>query len=237
MAAIWKTHINERVALAKFSLATENFTTFHVLSGQYYSNTDNTADLDPVVDAHIKKINTGTVDGGQDDYKTFSDKVESLKNQSPDPDAWKKTIADAAAAAKAKSAQIIDDAAASATAYIDKLPPAQRNPAANLFTKGLNAVMAFFENIYSGIKAVAAAVIDFLKGIWNKIKETWNTVVGAAKAAWNLITGGGLRSVFPSGSIVLPESASAFDLHSEVNYYLGKISANDDPTSRLSTLR
>ncbi|KAI1200565.1 hypothetical protein F5X97DRAFT_321287 [Nemania serpens] len=92
MATTWKTHNTERVALAKFSLATEDFTIFHVLSAQYHSSTDNTGDLDPVVDAHVKKIDTGT----------------------------QKTIADAAATSKAKSAKIIDDAAASATAYIGR---------------------------------------------------------------------------------------------------------------------
>lgn len=87
MATTWKTHNTERVALAKFSLATEDFTIFHVLSAQYHSSTDNTGDLDPVVDAHVKKIDTGTVDGGQCDYKTFSDKDESLENKQSDFDA------------------------------------------------------------------------------------------------------------------------------------------------------
>ncbi|KAH6643390.1 hypothetical protein BKA67DRAFT_542347 [Truncatella angustata] len=236
MAASWENQIDERVALAKLCFATQTFTPFHVLVAQQFSTfSDDTSNLDPEAKLQIDKINTDVIDSGRDHYKAFSDKVESLKGQQPDQEAWEQTIDDAAAEAKAKSDKIIDDAAATAKGVIQKLPEATRQSAAETFKNGMNKVLVFFETVWNGIKTVVNAVVQFIQNLWGKIRSAWEAVQNAATAAWNWITGG---SSYFSGSqakvAILPVSASVPDVHNQVKPLLEKINSKVNPVTRLS---
>jgi vacuolar-type H+-ATPase subunit H len=227
MVASWENIINERAALANFCLATENFASYYAVAAQQYSVTINSDGLDPEVVKDVNKINTDNVTAGEVDYNEFSEAVESLKTQKPDKTTWEKTIDDAADRAKAKCSKLIDDAAATAKTYIEKLPESARKPAADLFNRGLNAVVDFFVKVWDGIKAVVNAVVEFLKGVWDKLKSAWNSVKDAASAAWKFITGGSYSAVYAAQSIILPASTSITEVYDEIKSQLDNMQSSN----------
>ncbi|KAI0808574.1 hypothetical protein GGR55DRAFT_651975 [Xylaria sp. FL0064] len=232
--ASWENLINKRVALLQLSLATGKFTSFHVLAAeQARAPTSHADDLPPDVGEYIDNLNIHTVKTGEQDYKDFSDEVESLKGQTPDEEAWKKTINDSAARSKERAIAAIEQVRLDALSYIGQLPESTRQPASNLFATGLDAVANFFEELYEGLKVIINAIADFLKGIWSQITNTWNVIKSAAEAAINFI--GSLFS-FSAASvkpIVLPASASLSQVQSQVGSYLKQLSSSSTAASRL----
>lgn len=234
MAPDWQNLLNKRVALAKLSLATENFTAFHVLAAQQATATSPRDALPDDVVSNIDKLNIGTVETSEKDYKDFSDDVETLKDQPPDEELWKAKINDGAEKAKERAVAVIEQGRVDAIAYIGGLPESVREPASNLWADGLTAVMAFIESLYQGLKDVIQAIQEFLKGIWDQITSTWNTIQSAAQAAIDFI--GGLFSLnAPSAKpTFLPASTSLSQVQSQLGSYLKQLSSNTDPVSSVT---
>ncbi|KAI0506441.1 hypothetical protein F5B22DRAFT_650692 [Xylaria bambusicola] len=234
MASHWQNLINKRVALAKLCLATENFTTFHVLAAQQATAPSARDDLPADVVSTIDNLNIDTVDTGKKDYKDFSDDVETLKDQPPDEELWKAKINEGAEKAKERAVAAIEKGRVDAIAYIGELPEAVREPASNLWNEGLTTVMGFIENLYQGLKDIIQAIMDFLKGIWDKITTTWNTIKSAAQAAIDFI--GGLFSLSaPSAKpTFLPASTSLSHVQRQIGSYLKQLSSSTDPVSSVT---
>ncbi|KAI0869642.1 hypothetical protein GGS24DRAFT_505563 [Hypoxylon argillaceum] len=233
MPANWENLIHKRVALAKLCLANENFASFHVLAADQARTVTDTNDLSPEHKADIENFNTGAVDAGEQDYKEFSDKVERLKEEPADPQAWELKIKAAADAAKGKAEAAIDRSANDAINYIKGLPPVGRDIAGNIWAEGLTGVVTFFEEVYKGLQAVVAAIVDFFRGIWDQITNTWNTVKNAAKAAISFIKGIFSLSVSSVKHAFLPNSTSLSHLQDQVASDLKRLSFNDPALSRL----
>ncbi|KAI0429075.1 hypothetical protein F5Y09DRAFT_343083 [Xylaria sp. FL1042] len=231
--ASWENLVNKRVALLKLSLATGNFTTFHVLAAEQAKAPTSFDDLPPEVAKDIDDLNIGTVNTGEQDYKDFSDEVEALKGQEPDEEKWKQTINDSAARATERATAAIEKVRVDALDYIGRLPEATRQPASDLFAAGVDAVAAFFEKLYAGLKEVIQAVADFLKGIWDQITTAWNEVVAAAQAAIDFINGLFSFSALSVKPIILPASASLSQVQSQVGSYIKQLSSSSSPASRL----
>ncbi|KAK4148566.1 hypothetical protein C8A00DRAFT_38856 [Chaetomidium leptoderma] len=200
--ASWEAQIDERVNLAKLCLRTGSFTAIHVLlAHDVLAETDHAktlqrTNLGPAggrsasnVANEIDAINIGAVTAGQTNYDGFSKKIEGLKDTAPDEDAWEKIVDAAAADAKKKADQTIDDAAQKAKGVIQKLPPDARLPAANVFKSGLDKVMGFFQSVYNGINTVINAIANFIRGVWDKLKAAAQAVADAAKSAIQWIGG------------------------------------------------
>ncbi|KAI0902700.1 hypothetical protein F4824DRAFT_473879 [Ustulina deusta] len=231
--ASWENLINKRVALLKLSLATGNFTSFHVLAAEDAKAPIPLADLPPDIGEHINNLNVDTVNTGEQDYKDFSDEVESLKGQPPDEEGWKTTINNSATRSKERAIAAIEKVRLDALDYIGQLPASTRQPASDLFATGLNAVAAFFEELYEGLKIIIDAIADFLRGIWTQITNTWNVIQSAASAAIDFIKGLFSFSTLSVKPIVLPASASLSQVQSHVGSYLKQLSSNSTAASRL----
>ncbi|KAI0968470.1 hypothetical protein F4678DRAFT_482075 [Xylaria arbuscula] len=229
----WENLVNKRVALLKLSLATGNFTSFHVLAAGEATAPTPLADLPSEVGEHIDNLNIDTVKTGEQDYKDFSDEVESLKGQQPDEEAWKKTINDSSDRSKQRAIAAIEKVRLDALDYIGQLPLSTRQPASELFATGLNAVAAFFEELYEGLKVIIDAIVDFLKGIWIQITNTWTVIQSAASAAIDFIKGLFSFSTLSVKPIVLPASTSLSQVQSHVGSYLKQLSSNPTAASRL----
>ncbi|KAI1747371.1 hypothetical protein F4782DRAFT_552117 [Xylaria castorea] len=227
----WQNSINKRVALAKLCLATESFTTFNVLAAQQATAPSSRDELPTDVASDVDKLNTDTVETGQQDYKDFSDEVETLKDQPQDEEAWKKTINSAAQNAKERAVAAIEQGRVDAIDYIGKLPEAVREPASNLWNEGLTAVITFFENVYQGFKDIIQAISEFLQGIWDQITTTWTTIVLTARAAIDFISNIFSLSAPSAQPTFLPASTSLSQVQSQIGSYLKQLSSSTDPVS------
>lgn len=200
--AYWDVQLDQNVLLLKHSFAVNNFGIWNDVSALDLNlGIDRTASFNNLIDSlhldpkykdagdELKKINSDTVQAGQDQYKEFSSAVENLKNKTPDKAQWELDIDLAATETKKKSNQAIDDAAAGAKEVISKLPSEARQTAADGFLAGYRAVARFFQNVWTQIKVLAESVYQFLLGVWDKITSAWNTVTDAAKAAVSWIEG------------------------------------------------
>ncbi|KAI1419753.1 hypothetical protein F5Y12DRAFT_792781 [Xylaria sp. FL1777] len=234
MPSDWQSLINKRVALVKLCLATENFTPFHVLAAQQATGPSVRDDLPTEVADAVDKINADTVGAGEQDFKEFLDQVQTLKDQKPDEEAWKKTISDAAATATAKCAAAIEKAKVDALQLIANLPETLRVPASQLWKEGLTAVAAFFESVYRSFKDIAQAVYQFLKNIWGQITTSLNTILSAAQAAIDLINGLVSPSAPSATPILLPASTSLSHVQSQIGSYLQQLSSSADPASTVT---
>ena len=124
-------------------------------------------------------------------------------------------------------------AALDAITYIRKLPEPAQDSAGSVWADGMNTVVAFFEELYKGLQAVAQAVVDFFKGIWDQITKSWNAVVAAAQASISFITGVVPFSVPSVWHAFLPISASLGHVQDQVVSYLRQLSSTGTAFSRL----
>ncbi|KAI0543616.1 hypothetical protein F4679DRAFT_592521 [Xylaria curta] len=231
--ASWENHINKRVALLKLSLATGNFTSFHVLAAGEANAPTTVADVPPEVADHIDNLNINTINAGKKDYKDFSADVESLKGQAPNTELWTTTINDAATKCKKKAVDAIEKVRLDALSYIRQFPESTRPPASHLFAIGLDAVGVFFDKLYGGLIVIGGAVTEFVKGTWTKLTDIWKIIQSTASACVHYI-----KCLHPLGTlsvkpIVLPASASLSQIQSHVESYLKQLSSNSTAASRL----
>lgn len=117
---------------------------------------------DPVpydVRAEMGAIQTGTLQDVQSAATDCTDKVQALKDTTPDPPAWQLVIENANKQAIQNFADKVNAAGGSAINYINTLPPTSRIGAANVYSGGMaiinsaiNAVSGFLGNLFSFIK-------------------------------------------------------------------------------------
>ncbi|KAI1361869.1 hypothetical protein F5Y08DRAFT_342251 [Xylaria arbuscula] len=233
MATNWENLIHKRVALAKFCLATENFASFHALAADQARNATIHINLAPEHIEGVKRINTVTVDAGQQSYNEFSTQVERLKEQPGDTKTWEQKIRDSAEDAKRRSNDLIEKAARDAIAYVGSLPEPVRESAGNAFSEGMTAVIYFFEEIYRNFQFVVRAVVEFFRGIWDQITKSWTAVKIAAQAAITLINGFRPFDVPSVRHAFLPISASPSSVQDQAISYLRQLFSDGTAVARL----
>ena len=202
--ANWDVRLDQNIHLLKHSFAVNDFGIWHHVSALDLNlGIDRTASFNHLVDTlhldaknkhaaeELKKINSDTVQAGQDLYHKFSNDVEQLKDAEPDKLQWEVFIDQAAEDAKQKAKQSIDKAAAAAKLVINKLPTEAeaRQSAVDVFLAGYRAVARFFENVWLQIMEVAESVHQFLVGVWDKIMFAWSAISIAAEATLDWIRG------------------------------------------------
>lgn len=137
----------------------------------------------------LKAFNIEAVTEGKNAYQEFYNTVAKLKGTTPDESAWKKKIDDAGEDLKKASVKAVDDSATAATAVIRPLPKDAQKVAEDIYVSGLQAVQAFFEDVWAQIKEVGGALHQFLQGNWTALERAWGSIQATAKTVLNVIRG------------------------------------------------
>ncbi|MCJ1396128.1 hypothetical protein MMC18_009017 [Xylographa bjoerkii] len=242
----WRSKLQLHRQNLSFALATEDLNYVYIRSALAVQGTQSNPSLalmaagaPDTVDAKIKDINADAVKEIKEHYESFSTEVEGLKASKPDEGAWKAKLEAKREELKKKSAAAIDKSFEAANNYIETMPKAQQDAAANIFSVGADLVVQAAEFIYGKIKEVIGAVVDFLRGIWdkvvtvyNEVKDFFSNIVGSITGVFNMpvlaapaSADNGLYegSVTWKHSISLAEAAASFEAACDLlSFVIGK---------------
>lgn len=212
----WETQIDNQIKVSKLCFSTGDFSLNSALvANELMSNVDHVAIFrevhvaiegasDPI--NILNELNINSIISGKSTFEDFKSRIETLKQEQPDKEAWEQTINNAAAEAKQTCVETIDKAANAAKDIIRQLHEDERQPGADIFSKGLKYAMFFFKKVWDAFLAVAQALWDFLRGVWKKLEESWNTIKSWANTAINWIGGSfsilSVEATWPSGHTI-----------------------------------
>lgn len=190
---MWEHAIRLNVVNLKHCVVTENFQYLHASKAQDVHRmlhaTQSLAVTESQVIEDIKAIETKQAENTEQIMASFTQSVRSLPETDPNPNDWERRINEQREKAKQQAIDGIDGAADVIIEKIRKLPPAERNGAADVYIKASNFVMGVVEVLVQKMTEVAGEIAEFFKGIWKGLTKAYDAVADAAKSAVNAIRG------------------------------------------------